>query len=243
MLKKARAIAFLAVFVVAGCTSPTHAQAGAGSITGTIKFEGQAPRMAPIPMAANPECEAIHDEPVLRQLLVLDEEQHMANVLVHVVSGLPEGVEYPVPEEPVEISQQGCMYAPRMFGLRAGQTLTFLNPDGFQHNVHALPKVNTEFNRSMNSQRTEISTVFDKPEPMFEIKCDIHAWMEAFCTVFDHPYFAVTGKDGTFTIEGLPPGEYEIKAEHERLPALTATVTVKDGEATVADFAFSRPGR
>jgi plastocyanin len=232
------------LILLGACSSGTLAAEGDGSITGTIVFEGRAPTMPNIQMAANPECETVHSEPVPYQMLVLDEEQHLANVLVHVVSGLPEGVEYPMPEEPVVMSQKGCMYNPRVFGIRAGQNLEFHNPDKFLHNVHALPKVNTEFNRSMNSQRTEITTTFDKTEwPPFDIKCDIHAWMQAFCAVFDHPYFAVTDASGKFKIEGLPAGEYEIEAWHERLGTQKATVTVTASGEAVADFAFERPGR
>lgn len=239
------AIPFWAVtfFIFSGCSAKTQAAEGTGSITGTIVFEGQAPKMPAIQMAANPECEEIHDEPVLRQMLVLDEEQHIANILVQVVGGLPEGVEYPVPEEALVLSQKGCVYTPRVFGIRAGQDLTFVNPDKFLHNVHALPKVNTEFNRSMNSQRVEITTSFKKPEPMFDIKCDIHAWMQAYCAVFDHPYYAVSAVDGTFKIEGLPAGEYEIEAWHERLGTQRAKVTVAASGEAVADFTFTRPGR
>jgi len=227
--------------VLTACTAKTHAVEKSGSITGTIVFEGRAPKMTPIPMAANPECETVHTEPVLRQMLVLDKEQHIANILVYVVAGLPEGVEYPVPEEPVVMSQQGCMYTPRVFGIRAGQELKFTNPDKFLHNVHALPKVNSEFNRSMNSQRTEISTAFKKPEPVFDIKCDVHSWMQSFCTVFDHPFFAVTAPDGTFTIEGLPAGEYEVEAWHERLGTQRATVTVEASGMATTNFTFERP--
>jgi len=230
------------LFLLTSGSAKTHAAESKGSITGTIVFEGRAPKMPAIQMAANPECETVHTEPVLRQMLVLDDDQHMANVLVSVVSGLPEGVDYPVPTEPFVMSQEGCIYKPRVFGLRAGQELKFTNPDKFLHNVHALPKVNNEFNRSMNSQRTEITTTFKKPEPVFDIKCDVHAWMQSYCTVFDHPYFAVTASDGTFTIEGLPAGEYEIEAWHERLGTQRATVTVEVSGESVADFIFKRPG-
>lgn len=235
-------IACAAIVASIGGSSKSQAADGTGSVTGTIVFEGRAPKMPAIQMSANPECALVHSEPVLHEVLVLDAEQHLANVLVHVVAGLPDGVEYPVPEVPVVISQQGCVYSPRVIGIRAGQELKFSNPDKFQHNVHALPKISKEFNRSMTTQMGEITTVFKKAEPLFSIKCQIHIWMQAFCAVFDHPYFAVTNSDGTFEIGGLPPGEYEIEAQHERLGTQRATITIEASGKAAADFTFKRGG-
>ena len=98
-----------------------------------------------------------------------------------------------------------------------GQTLKLKNSDGLLHNVHALPKVNTPFNMAMPANRTEADTKFGKEEGMFLVKCDVHPWMTAYVGVFANPFFAVTGKDGKFSIAGLPPGTYEIEAWHEKL--------------------------
>jgi hypothetical protein len=123
-----------------------------------------------------------------------------------------------------------------------GQPYKILNSDGVLHNVHALPKVNPQFNKPMPPTLTETSTTFPKPEPVFQIKCDVHPWMTAYMGVFEHPFFAVTGTDGKFTISGLDPGTYEITAWHERLGTQTATVTVGAAGAKT-DFKFALPAK
>jgi hypothetical protein len=123
-----------------------------------------------------------------------------------------------------------------------GQTLKLKNSDGLLHNVHALPKVNTPFNMAMPANRTEADTKFGKEEGMFLIKCDVHPWMSAYVGVFANPFFAVSGKDGKFSIGGLPDGTYEVEAWHEKLGVKTGTVTVAAGKSATLDFAFAPPG-
>ncbi len=233
---------FLGLLLAACVPAPTASSEDSGAITGKIVYEGKAPLMRPLPVEADPGCKALHgDNPLLSEFLVLGEGQSVANVLVYVVAGLPEGKTYPVPAEVVEVSQKDCRYGPHVIGLRAGQTLRFSNPDGLQHNVHPLPKTNREVNRAMSKTEREFTHTFPKSEPVFRIKCDVHAWMEAWCGVFDHPYFAVTKDDGNFTIPNLPAGEYEIEAWHEALGTQRAKLTVTTGTPATANFTFTRP--
>jgi plastocyanin len=174
------------------------------------------------------------------EVLVLGPGQTMGNVFVQVKSGLPKK-DHPVPKEPVVLDQKGCTYSPHVFGIRAGQTLNIMNSDGTLHNVHVMPKVNRVFNLAMPKTKTMATAVFDKPEAMFPIKCDVHPWMGAYIAVMSHPYFSTTGKDGKFTIKGLDAGTYEIEAWHERLGTKTATVTVTANETKAVNFKFSVP--
>ena len=170
---------------------------------------------------------------------MLGDGNTLGNVFVRPKSGLPQRT-WPTPSEPVVMDQNGCRYSPRVMGIMVGQPFKILNSDGLLHNVHALPKVNREFNMAMPANRTEAVETFGKTEEIFKIKCDVHPWMNAYIAVLDHPYFAVTGTDGTFALEGLPAGTYEIEAWHERLGAQTASVTVADGETATANFEFTR---
>ncbi|MDE0025861.1 MAG: carboxypeptidase regulatory-like domain-containing protein [Spirochaetaceae bacterium] len=213
------------------------------SISGTVTFNGDAPEMAVLDMAADPICDEKNQEnPRRRQVLVLGEGQTIANVMVQIKSASLPDMDHDTPDTVVEFDQGGCQYAPHVFGLRVGQTVKILNPDGTLHNVHAFSKVNAEFNEAMPQFRTELEKVFDKAEPTpFAIKCDVHPWMNAWAAVFDHPYFAVTGEDGKFTISGLPAGTYEVEIWHERLPAQTVSVTVGIGEKATVDAEMEVP--
>lgn len=229
--------------------APTEAEApaatateplGSATVTGMVTYEGEIPNLKPLSMSADPACQEKHTEPVKSEVLVLGEDQKaLGNVFVRVASGLPE-TEFQAPSEPVVIDQDGCLYKPHVVGVMAGQPLKFLNSDGILHNVHALPDENREFNMAMPAERTEATETFTKPEDMFRIKCDVHPWMNAYVRVMPHPYFDTTRESGTFTLDGLPAGTYEIEAWHEKLGTQTATVTVAEGETASVDFTFSR---
>ena len=208
-------------------------------IIGTVVYEGKAPKLKAITMDADPVCASKHTETVRVEVLVLGEGQTMANVFVYVKSGLSAKT-HETPAEPVVIDQVGCMYTPHVFGIRAGQPLKILNSDGTLHNIHALSKINRPFNIAMPETKLEASEVFTKEEFMFKIKCDVHPWMGAWVTVLSHPFFDVTTTDGTFEITGLPAGTYEIEAWHEKLDALTTTVTLADGAEESLDLTFSK---
>lgn len=225
-----------AVISAAFFVSPVYA----ASIVGVVKYEGAAPKFKEIKMDADPLCQAQHSGPVYPQTLVLGEGNTMANVFVRIKSGLPTQ-QYPAPAEPVVLNQQGCFYEPHVFGVMVGQPVKILNPDGTLHNVHAMGKINPEFNLAMPKFRTETTKVFDKPEFMFAFKCDVHPWMLAWGAVMSHPFFSTTKQDGKFTIDNLPAGTYEIEAWHEKLGTQTASVTLADGEAKEISFTFSKP--
>jgi len=211
-----------------------------GSITGTITFEGKAPKMKPLKVDADPICVANNEIAPKKEWLILDENKGVKNVLVFITEGL--NIDYSPPEEPMVIDQKGCIYSPHVVGIMAGQQLDILNNDGTLHNIHALPKVNKEFNKAQPRSKKKLSVKFEKPEAPFKIKCDVHPWMGAYIGVFDHPCFAVSGDDGTYIISDLKPGEYVIEAWHEKLGSQTANVTVSDSAAH-QDFTFKKPSK
>ena len=211
-----------------------------GSITGTITFEGKAPKMKPLKVDADPICVANNEIAPKKEWLILDENKGVKNVLVFITEGL--NIDYSPPEEPVVIDQKGCIYSPHVVGIMAGQQLDILNNDGTLHNIHALPKVNKEFNKAQPRSKKKLSVKFEKPEAPFKVKCDVHPWMGAYIGVFDHPCFSVSGDDGTYIISDLKPGEYVIEAWHEKLGSQTANVTVSDSAAH-QDFTFKKPSK
>jgi plastocyanin len=214
----------------------------AGSVVGTVTFEGSVPKLRPVKMDADPGCAKKHSSPVKSETLVLGDGNTMGNIFVRVKSGLAKD-DYPAPGTAVTIDQDGCRYRPHVLGVMQGQKIKILNSDGLLHNVHALPKVNKTFNMAMPASRTEAEVTFDQEEDMFKIKCDVHPWMGAYVQVMSHPFFDVTMTDGKFEIDNLPPGTYEIEAWHEKLKTKTTSVTISGDEEQTVDFAFSAPQR
>ena len=113
-----------------------------------------------------------------------------------------------------------------------------MNSDDTLHNVHAMPKANREFNRGQGLKGIKSTTTFTTPEVMLPFKCDVHKWMNAWVGVLEHPFYAISGKGGTFALAGLPPGTYTIEAWHEKLGTQTQMVTIGAKESKTITFAF-----
>ena len=214
----------------------------AGNIKGTVSFSGRGPKPRAIKMGADPACASQHATPAYSQAVVINDNATLKNVLVSIESGLAEKA-YPVPEEPVVLNELGCMYEPHVWGVRAGQVVEIQNSDATLHNIHSLSKENSQFNFAMPKILKLKKHTFKKSEDVFKIKCDVHPWMSTFVGVFDHPFFAVTDDQGSFVLEGVPDGDYTVRAWHEskRLPAQTMTVKVSAGESATANFTFKGP--
>ena len=214
--------------------SPVNAET-AGNIAGRITFEGTPPRPAVVRMEADENCVKAGVTST-DQSLVVGDGGAIQNVFVYVKDGLGT-LRFPIPSMPVVLDQQGCQYVPHVLGIQVGQNLEILNSDPTLHNVHALPKANQEFNMGQPLPGIKFTRQFSTREVMVPFKCDVHPWMNAWVGVLDHPYFAVTGADGSFSLKGLPPGTYTIEAWHEMLGTQTQSVTI--GEKESRDIAFS----
>ena len=170
-------------------------QTFAGEISGKISFEGKTPRMKKLKLEADPICVSNNEVPPAAEWLIVDKSGGVKNMIVSVKEGLSGS--HNLPSEKAVLDQQGCVYRPHVLAVMAGQNVDILNNDGIMHNVHALPKINREFNKAMPKFKKKITTQFENSEKPFKIKCDVHPWMIAYIGVFDHPYFAVTGDGAT----------------------------------------------
>jgi plastocyanin len=213
--------------------------ATAGNIEGDVAFDGTAPKNEPIRMNADPVCVKENATPQEQETYMVSNGK-LANVFVYVKDGLG-NFSYPAPAGVVTIDQKGCRYHPHVFGLRVGQELDIINSDPTLHNIHALPKGNSEFNTGQPIQGMKTTHLFTAKEVMVPFKCDVHGWMNAYVGVLDHPYFAVTGPDGKFSLKGLPPGTYTIEAWHEKAGTQTAQVTIGAKETKEITFTFKAP--
>jgi plastocyanin len=213
--------------------------ATAGTITGKITFEGQRPAVELVRMASDAGCvQGAGPNPQSDAVLIAN-DGGLQNVFVYIKDGLDPAYTFDVPTDPVILDQKGCFYAPRVLGVRAGQSLEVSNDDPTFHNVHAMPKMNMEFNQGLNVRGSRLRRTFTTPEVMVRFKCDVHGWMAAWLGVVSHPYFAVTGADGSFSLKGVPPGTYTVEAWHERFGTKLAQVTVAANQTGTASFTFS----
>jgi hypothetical protein len=219
------------------CTLGAAAAAPAATVRGTAKLEGPAPKRYPLQMAADPKCAAMHQgKTVLAEDTLVDANGGLANVFVW-VENPPPGT-HAAPAEPVRLEQHGCLYTPRVQGILIDQKLEIVNGDDTLHNVRALAEKNRPFNLGQPPATAPRIKTFTTAEPGLKFKCDVHPWMSAYVFVMEHPYFAVSGPDGSFALPSLPAGTYTLVAWHEKLGEQKAQVTVAgDGSGTAA-FVF-----
>jgi len=210
--------------------------ANAGTIMGMVNFEGMKPANDPVDMSEEPDCAAKHMEAPTQEVVVGDDGK-LANVFVRISGAVAGGAG--APEEPVIVDQVGCVYIPRVAGVVVGEGVEFKNSDGLAHNVQANPANNRPFNISQPVDMTSAPQRFSAAEIMVPVQCNIHGWMHGFIGVVEHPYFATSAMNGSFTIGNVPPGTYTLEAWHELYGTMTQEVTVPaDGTVNVT-FAYS----
>ena len=203
-----------------------------GAIHGVVRFGGTPP--APKELTLPASCP--HDGPVYDGA-VLVADGKLQNAFVWISEGLS-GWSEPPPQAEVVIDQQGCTYAPRVLGAQVGQPITFVNSDPVMHNVHSYADHNDSFNAPMPNKQQRLTRTFANAEVMVHMKCDVNPWMRSFIGVVPHPYYAVTGSNGEFTFDHVPPGAYTIEAWHEVYGRQTQKVTLGAKGAIAADFTF-----
>jgi plastocyanin len=191
--------------------------ATAATLTGTVVFRGTRPPRRVMSMDSEEGCQKLHSgKPVYDEPVLTGKSGGLANVFVYIKDGLGDK-KFEPPKDPVVIDQRGCLFEPRVLGLRPGQTLDLKNSDPVSHNIHPMPQNNREWNEQQSPGTPDAQHRFARAEVMIPVKCNVHSWMHAWIGVVDHPYFAVTGPDGRFEFKNVPPGDYTIACWHEKL--------------------------
>jgi plastocyanin len=203
-----------------------------GSISGTVKFDGAAPKAAKIDMSQDPNCSGSN---TAENIVVADGK--LANVFVYVKDGLGSRT-FDVPKDAVTLTQSGCKYKPHVIGVMAGQTIKIVNADPTTHNIHPTPKNNRDWNESQAPQAAPLEKTFAREEISLPVQCNQHPWMRMFINVVKNPFYAVSGPDGKFEITGLPPGNYTIAFVQEKLGEQDQSVTLAAKDSKTVDVTF-----
>ena len=200
-----------------------------GSISGTVKYKGNAP--APKKLEVSKDKEVCGKTPKVDQSLVVN-NGNLANAVV-TITDIKSGKK--IDAKKVTLDQKGCEYQPHVLAFPAGSTVEILNPDGILHNVHSYSKVNSPFNMAQPKFKKNLDVKIEKPEAI-EVKCDVHGWMQGWLVATESPYVAVTDNSGNFKLTDVPPGSYTVEVWHEKLGKNTQKVTVKAKEDAKVSF-------
>lgn len=249
MLPKYRLLLLLSALSVCACSHPSEEkqepalplatidETNGATISGKVLFTGDKPSMPVIDMSANPMCERQHTTPQHAETVVINPNGTIRYAFVWIKDGLPKARWTP-PQTSVVLDQNGCVYRPHVLALMVGQQLEIDNSDPVNHNVHAEAQVNVPWNESQPPQADKKFKTFPRQEIWFPVTCSVHPWMRAYLSVVSHPFFAVTGEDGTFTLKGVPPGSYTIEVIQEKYGRKTAQVTVAAHDQKALDFTY-----
>ena len=235
-----QSIGLLAVLVT-GVTvgigpAPTHAAEG-DSVTGTVQFSGTPPARPPVNFGAEQQCALMHaDKTPLMEDIVVNDNGTLRDVLVYVTGEVP-GT-HTAPSEPLVFEQKGCVFLPHVGAMMVGQPVEIRNDDAVLHNVRAQSKLGQSFNVAQPVKGMKTTKQMKTQEIGIPLKCDVHFWMTGYLHVLAHPFFAVTGEDGSFTIPGLPAGTYTLEAWHGVLGTQTAEITVGAGSSQSLSLTF-----
>lgn len=206
-----------------------------GEIKGIVKFTGTAPPREKINITS--ECSKPGHTSVEKEELIVNSNGTLKNVFVSITQGL-EGRSFEAPTDSVVLDQVGCVYTPHVVAVQTGQPLIIKNSDGTTHNVNGSAGKNTGFNNAMLPGSEPLKARFKSAETRKLVKCDIHPWMNAWIHITNHPYFAITGDSGEFTIKNLPPGKYTMEAIHESLGVKKLNIEIAPKDTKTADFTF-----
>jgi len=210
-----------------------------GKITGKVSFAGQIPQRKRIDTSADPVCQEANPELYTEDVIITAGK--LANVFVYVSGDMLELYAFEAPRSDVSLAHRGCQFVPHVMGMQLSQTLKTANEDPTTHNTHFLPKTNKDWNQSQPGNSPPVEKKFETAEVLIPVKDNQHPWQKAYVSVLSHPFFAVSARNGSYQISGLPPGQYTVVAWHERFGEQRAEISVGVSEQKNLDFTFKQP--
>ncbi len=166
--------------------------------------------------------------------IVVSRAGKIKNALV-MLDGIKEGK--PWPGHRPQVLNKGGRFVPHLQAARAGAQLEVINQDPVLHNTHAYLDGKTLFNLAQPNKDQVIRRPLRRVG-LVDMMCDAHDWMNGWIAVLEHPYFAITGEDGTYAIADVPPGTYTLAVWHEKLGRQQHQVTVKAKEQKKVSVTF-----
>jgi hypothetical protein len=208
-------------------------QAGTGVVRGHVNFSAPRPVMAVIGAECCPGA-----TPAVDESAVVNDNGTLANVVVYVKAG--PNIESTADQKgPAALDQKDCRYVPHVLAVRTDEPIDVTSHDPTMHNIHVLSSVNAAQNFSETAVGATHRIAFAAPE-IIHVKCDVHPWMSAYIFVLDSPFFALTGKDGSFQIPRLPSGKYTLVAWHEKYGTLEQPFTVDAAKVTEVELEYKK---
>ena len=169
-----------------------------------------------------------------------DAEPETRNVVVYLTGVKPPAV---VGHTRARISQRAEAFRPRLTAVTVGSSVDFPNEDPFFHNVFSLSRAATfDLGRYRSGQSRAWAM---RKTGVVKVFCHLHSQMNATIMVLDHPWFAIPGDDGTFTIGDIPAGEHTVVAWHERIGDRRETLRIPAGGTATLNFTLPvlEPGK
>jgi hypothetical protein len=225
---------YLAGVAILAAATMTSAVPGGGTVSGKITYEGTPAKQKPIDMSKEPSCAKQYSTPATTETVVTGPNNALENVVVYISAGAPDD---PAPSQAAVFTQKGCRYTPHVLAFQVNQQLEVVNDDQTSHNIHPLPKVNREWNKSQPPGTPPIVDKYDKPE-FIPVKCNVHPWMHGTFAVLKNSHYSISAEGGDFKLPNLPPGKYTVTAWHESYGEQALEVTIAGSETKTVNFVF-----
>jgi len=146
------------------------------------------------------------------------------------------GKTFPAPKEHARMDQKNLAFVPHVLPVVVGTTVDFTNSDDVLHNVFSPDKCADKFNLGSWPKGQSKSFTFKEPGCAATLLCNVHPEMEGYVFVVETPYFAVSSKDGSYSIKNVPAGKYTLRIWHEKLKPQDVAVEVPEKGAATVDF-------